>query len=84
VDDERKFSAINIAPIGEGGDRFRFRLLPDAHDSRAAITFEITAAGLAVLLNALQGLQVKYRIPIPPTVRPARGRPDLRIVTDDP
>lgn len=83
MDDERSFAALNIQAIGEAGDRFRFRLSPGAGDSHAAIVFEMTDVGLMALLSALQGLQAKHRIPVPPSLRPKRGRPNLTVVTDD-
>lgn len=79
--EEREFSNIRISPL-EDGARFRFLLSPGAHDRRSPIAFEVTNEGAMALLHTLQGMQAKFRIPTPPTLRP-RGPPTLKIVTDE-
>ena len=83
ADEERTFSAISILPIGEDGGRFRIRLIPSSDDNGEPIVFEMPAVGIATLLTTLQGLQAKYRIPIPPSLRPKKGVPNLTVVKDE-
>jgi hypothetical protein len=71
---------IKIKPNNPGKTEFQFLLsfpgLPQQ------VEFLTSAEGAMNLMQGLQKLQAKYKIPIPRSVVPA-GKPNLRIVTDD-
>jgi len=54
------------------------------HDpaKRKPISWEVTFDEAMRLLNGLQTIQAKYKIPIPPNLRPS-GKPKLVVVTND-
>jgi hypothetical protein len=73
----------------------RIRFIPDAEKAelrihlefsdrakRKPIFFDVTFDDAMRLLHALQGFQAKYKIPIPPNLRPS-GKPTLVVVPDN-
>ena len=74
-------SQLRLARV-PGEDRLQIRLEFAAPEKRAPIVFEVTFDDAMRLLRGLQILQAKYKIPIPPNLRP-RGKPVFAVVTDD-
>jgi hypothetical protein len=66
------------------GAENRLRILFEFPDpaKRKPISWEVTFDDAMRLLHALQGLQAKYKIPIPPNLRPS-GKPNLTLVKMD-
>jgi len=46
------------------------------------VEFEMKTDGAMVLMGALQSLQARHKVSIPRVIRP-KGKPTLRVVTDD-
>jgi hypothetical protein len=66
----------------DGEDRLCIRFeFPDPA-KRKPISWEVTFDEAMRLLNGLQKIQAKYKIPIPPSLRPS-GKPKLVVVTND-
>jgi hypothetical protein len=63
--------------IGKTELRIRFEF--PATEKRKPIVWEVTFDDAMKLLHALQGIQAKYKIPIPPSLRPS-GKPKLAVV----
>jgi hypothetical protein len=74
-------STIKIVRVRDK-DRFEIHLESSEHAKHKSIFFEVTFSDAMRLLNALRGLQAKYKIPIPPSLR-SSGKPTLSLVTDD-
>lgn len=64
----------------EGKTEFQFLL--SFREAPQQVEFLDSAEGAMNLMQALQKLQAKYKIPIPRPALPA-GKPQLRVVTDD-
>jgi hypothetical protein len=77
-------STIKIAPKNEDKGEFLFHLEFLERGRHEFVEFEMPASTLMVLMQALQRLQQRHKIPIPAGFRP-KGRPRLTLVkTDDP
>lgn len=63
-------------------DQLQIHLEFPDHAKRRPIVFDISFDDAMRLMFALRALQVKYKIPIPPTYRPS-GKPKLWVVDDD-
>ena len=75
-------TSMGIYP-SEDKKLFRFRLEFREPPQQQPVEFEIDADGAMAIMKALQGLQARYKIPIPASLRPKGDRPNLRIVTPD-
>ena len=75
----RKVTTIKIQPLAAEGE-FRLHLHSTEHGNTRTDVYEVSAEGFLRLATALEEFRTK--IQTPPTHRP-KGRPNLRIVTDD-
>jgi len=74
-------SQVRFTRIGaESRLRIRFEF-PD-HAKRKPISWEVTFDEAMRLLHGLKQVQAKYKIPIPPNLRPS-GKPNLTLVKLD-
>jgi hypothetical protein len=72
-------SQVEIRPNAEKTEfLFRFHF----PESPQLIEFSLDTDSTLLLMVALQKLQVRHRLPIPPDARPS-GKPNLRVVTMD-
>jgi hypothetical protein len=74
-------SKVRIIPFAPE-DRFQILLEFPESEKCAPISFSVSLSDAMGLMSALQTLQAKYKIPIPPSLRPS-GPPVLSVVTEE-
>ena len=72
---------IRLIPV-PGKAELQFHLVFPSYAKREPIVFDATFDDAMRLMHALRYLQAKYRIPIPPNLRPF-GKPKIALVRDD-
>lgn len=73
--------AVKVSPSNPGKTQFRCCLQFADIERPSAVEFDLSASDLMRVLGLLQQLQAAHNLPIRQRVR--RGKPVLRIVTDD-
>ena len=63
-------------------DQLEIRLEFSGHAKRTPISFEVSFSDVMYLMEAFRQTQAKYKIPIPPNLRPS-GKPRLSVVKLD-
>ena len=75
-------SNIKISPLDKDKSEFRLRLVFRGNAIEDAVEFDVSTDVLMHLMHALQGVQARHKLTIPPTARP-HGKPKLRVVSSD-
>jgi hypothetical protein len=77
-------TAFGIHPnAGKTQLRFHFRFRGRTPQLQNAVEFEMSVEHAVSMIATLQHVLARNNIPIPPTLRPRRGRPILRIVKSE-
>jgi hypothetical protein len=74
-----RLTKIRISP-NEERTKLSFAMTFDAQPRQ--VEFEVPSGHAMALMQALQSLQVRHKLPMPKPTRTA-GKPVLRLVTDD-
>jgi hypothetical protein len=73
---------VKIDPV-QGGKLFQFLLEFRGPAGLESIEFRASAGAAMVVFALLQRHQAAYKIPIPPILPRAQGKPKLMVVSDD-
>ncbi len=63
-------------------EKTEFRFLLTFPEQPQPIEFVLSSENMMIVMHNLQKLQVRHKLPIPPSARPS-GKPKLRVVTQD-
>ena len=78
----RRITRIKLSAPDAETQSLTIRLDSESNGREDSIAFSISCEGLMVLMKAIQGYQVRHKLPIPHTARP-KGTPTLSIVSDE-